>query len=130
MSEVGQPFVSNEFGTVYADRIAFNSKKGWFGGGSLEELPIRHVTSVKLETSRNVVGGVLLLLIGFPCLFSKALILGLVFIALAALVLWGSPRVRVNTAGGDLRPSSGLPWHRAAAQEFVAGVRKALFDKP
>lgn len=34
----------------------------------------------------------------------------------------------VNTAGGDLRPSIGLPWQMDEAKAFVAAVRKALFE--
>jgi hypothetical protein len=122
--------INNEFGTVYSDRVGFYAKRGWFGGGSLEELPMRHVTSVKLEIRRNLIGGLLLLIIGLFCFVAHsvgAIVCGLVFVILAALALWGSPRVRLNTAGGDLRPAAGAPWQRNSAKAFVDAVRAALF---
>ncbi len=134
MTEVTQPIVSNEFGTVYIDRIGFYARKGWLSGGAMEELPIRHVTSVSISVSRNVVFGSILLLIGLSCLAASkgqvgVLLFSVIFLAFGAMLLWGSPSVRVNTAGGDLRPARGWPWQRDAADAYVAGVRKALFDR-
>ncbi len=133
MAADSTPMFENEFGAVYADRIAFYAKKSWFGGGVLEELPIRHVTSVRLETSRNVFGGVVLALVGLG-LFSSgsggAVLFGLAVLALALLLLIGWPAVTINTAGNDLRRSTGGVWQKANAEAFVAAVRKALFDKP
>lgn len=124
--------VSNEFGTVYADRIGFYAQKGWFGGGSLEELPVRHVTSVRMDIMRSPVWGIVFILAGLGgmAIGDAAIILGILLIAWGALLLWGSPAVRVNTAGNDARPARGFPWQRGAAEAYVAAVRKALFDKP
>ncbi len=96
----------------------------------MEELPMRHVTSVKLETHRNVVGGAFCAVVALACFAGHTggvIIIGLLFIGLAILAFWGSPRVRLNTAGGDLRPARGAPWQRASAQAFVNAVRTALF---
>ena len=121
---------ADTFGSVTADRIRFRANKTWFGGGVLEELPIRHVTMVRLETRRNLWLGVLLLLVGLFALFmgEGGIILAVVLLPVAGLVLWGAPAVAVNTAGGDLRPSIGLPWQMDEAKAFVAAVRKALFE--
>ena len=133
MAASSTPMFENEFGAVYSDRIAFYAKKGWFAGGVLEELPIRHVTSVRLETSRNAIGGVVLALIGLG-LFSSgsggAMLIGAIALAVGILLLIGWPAVTINTAGNDLRRSTGGVWQKTNAEEFVAAVRKALFDKP
>ena len=55
--------------------------------------------------------------------------MGVVLILLAVLLLWGSPRVVVNTAGGDLNAAKGFPWKRDTAQSFVEALRKQLFNK-
>jgi len=128
-----KPIFSNEFGSVYADRIAFYAKKGWFGGGSLEELPIRHVTSVRHETTRRPVWGVVLIVAGLACLSSGSggiIVFGLLLAAGGALLLIGWPEVTVNTAGNDLRKSTGGVWQKPNAEAFVSAVKKALFDKP
>jgi hypothetical protein len=133
MAASATPIFENEFGAVYTDRIAFRDKKGWFGGGVLEELPIRHVTSVRLETSRKIFGGIVLALIGFGLLSSGSggpMVLGAIALGIGALLLLGWPSVTINTAGNDLRRSTGGVWQKANAEEFVAAVRKALFDKP
>jgi hypothetical protein len=127
------PMFNNEFGAVYSDRVAFYAKKGWFSGGVLEELPIRHVTSVRLETTRHVAGGVILGLIGFGLIYNgggAAVLIGIAFLAAAILLLTGWPAVTINTAGNDLRKSTGGVWQKGNADAFVAAVRKALFDKP
>jgi hypothetical protein len=135
MAADSQPIFSNEFGTVYSDRVAFYAKKGWFGGGVLEELPIRHITSVRIETSRKVIVALILCLIGILA-FANAggaagtYLLGLIFLGLGVILMLGWPAVTINTAGGDLRRSTGGFWQKQAAEDFVAAVRKALFDKP
>ena len=127
-----QTFVDNQFGTVTSKRVIYFRAKGWFSGGSREDIPIRHVTSVRLDTSRSILGGVFLLIVGLLVLemaSGGAKIIGLLVIALAALLLWGSPAVVVNTAGRDLNAARGFPWHRSAASEFVEALRKQLFHE-
>jgi hypothetical protein len=123
---------SNEFGAVQADRIALYAKKSWFGGGSLEELPIRHVTSVRMETSRSLLGGILLLLVGMAVLVvgGIGIVVGLILAALGVVLLIGWPAVTINTAGNDLRRMTGTLFQKSAAEDYVAAVRKALFAKP
>ncbi|HSZ73551.1 MAG TPA: DUF6232 family protein [Rhizomicrobium sp.] len=127
------PSFSNEFGSVYSDRIAFNAKKGWFSGGISEELPIRHITSVRLEMTRKAVLGVILILIGIGLLYQGsggAIVAGVFLLVVGVLQLIGWPKVTVNTSGNDLRTSTGGIWQKANAEAFVSAVRKALFDKP
>jgi hypothetical protein len=133
MSAETNPLFSNEFGAVYSDRVTFLAKKGWFGGGVQEELPIRHVTSVRLETTRKVLWGAVLALAGLGLMASGsggAMLFGLAAIVFGVLLLIGWPEVTINTAGNDLRKSTGGIWQKSNADEFVAAVRKALFDKP
>ncbi|HEX3942794.1 MAG TPA: hypothetical protein VHW69_01785 [Rhizomicrobium sp.] len=129
--DVAQAF-SNEFGAVQSDRIALYAKKSWFGGGSLEELPIRHVTSVRLETSRSVFGSILLLIIGLGALYvgGGGIVVGLILAALGVVLLLGWPAVTINTAGNDLRRMTGTIFSKPAAEAYVTAVRKALFAKP
>jgi hypothetical protein len=131
-SGTGAVAANTAFGTVTDRQVTYFYKKGWFSGGSREDLPIRHITSVRLETARHPFWAVFLILIGLVCLFAikgAAILVGLVLVALAALLLWGSPKVVVNTAGGDLRPATGFPWTRPEAERFVNALRSELFKK-
>ena len=131
ISQSEQTFVENEFGTVTSRRVVYFRKKGWFSGGSREDIPLQHVTSVRLETSRNILGGILSLAFGVALLAggSGAMLLGVLLIALAVLLLWGSPKVVVNTACLDLNAAKGFPWKRPEATSFVEALRKQLFNK-
>lgn len=125
-----QTFISNAFGTVTDKRVIYRAERGWFGGGSREDIPINHVTSVRLETSRSVFLGVLLLLIGLALLVSPTgggMLLGVLVLAVAVLVLWGSPAVAVNTAGQDRKAAKGAPWQKGEANAFVEALRSQLF---
>ena len=130
-AQAEQTFAENEFGTVTNKRVIYYREKGWFSGGSREDIPLQHVTSVRLDTKRSLLGGVLLLLIGFAMLGAESglKIVGVVLILLAVLLLWGSPTFVVNTAGRDLNASKGLPWKRPAANAFVEALRQQLFNK-
>jgi hypothetical protein len=124
---------SNEFGSVHSDRVAFNAKKGWFGGGISEDLPIRHVTSVRHETTRSPILGIILILCAlgaFSAGEGAAGFIGIILLALGVLLLLGWPSVTINTSGNDLRRATGGIWQKEAAEEFVSAVKKALFAKP
>jgi hypothetical protein len=127
-----QTFVENEFGTVTNKRVIYFREKGWFSGGSREDIPLQHVTSVRLDTSRSLILGILLLLLGLGALGAEggAKVIGIAFLALAVLLLWGSPKVVVNTAGRDLNAAKGLPWQRDSATAFVEALRQQLFNRP
>lgn len=126
-----QTFAENEFGTVTNKRVIYFREKGWISGGSREDIPLQHVTSVRLDTKRSVIVGVFLLLVGLGMLGAPGGLKlgGVLFLALAILLLWGSPTVIVNTAGRDLNASKGLPWTRPAAQVFVEALRQQLFNR-
>ena len=124
-----QTFVSGIFGTVTNKRVIYQRARGWFGGGSREDIPLKHVTSVRLETTRHVLAGILLALIGLPCAFTPQASISLtggLLTCLAILLFWGSPKVVVNTAGHDRNESRGWPWERAAAAQFVDAIRDQL----
>lgn len=123
--------VSNSFGTVTSKRVIYNRSKSWFGSGTREDIPLKHVTSVRVEISRSILGGILFALVGLSLIAGGAsafaVFIGLGLLALAALLLWGSPAVVVNTAGQDLRPARGAPWERAEADSFVEALRQQIF---
>ncbi|WP_332812310.1 hypothetical protein [Sphingomonas sp.] len=130
MNTTQQPIFSNEFGSVYQDRIAFNVKKGWFSGGILEEFPVRHVTSIRSEVTRKAVLGIILIIVGLVAFQSGGggVMLGVLLVALGAFFLMGSPSVTINTAGGERRTSAGTPFQRAAGEDYAAAVRQVLFS--
>ena len=122
---------SNSFGSVFNNRVEFKVKKRWWAGGSHEELPLRHVTSVRVETSRSIVGGILLVLVGLGFLATGEvgmMFVGLVFGAVALLLLIGHPSVRINTAGQDTRNIAGAPGSNSEAERFIAAIREKLYD--
>lgn len=127
-----ETFVDNAFGTVTNRRVIYRAARGWFGGGAREDIPLNHVTSVRLETSRSVLLGILLLLIGLPLLAASTaggVLSGVLVVACAMLAFWGSPSVAVNTAGQDHKAAKGTPWQRAEANAFVEALRGQLFKE-
>ena len=132
VSDAPRAVTDTAFGTVTDRQVTYFYKKGWFRNGIREDLPIRHITSVRLETSRHPIWGVLFLILGISLVASGSaggVVLGLILIAFGSLMLWGSPRVVVNTAGGDLRPATGWPWMRPQAEHFVMALRQELFKR-
>jgi hypothetical protein len=131
-AQAEQTFVANPYGTVTNKRVVYYRAKGWFSGGSREDIPLQHVTSVRLDTSRSWLPGILLFLIGLGMLGGGeggVKVFGLILLAFAVLLIWGSPSVVVNTAGRDLNASKGAPWTRADANAFVEALRAQLFSK-
>jgi len=125
-------FASGVFGTVTNKRVIYQRAKGWFSGGSREDIPLKHVTSVRLGVSRHILSGILLFLVGFLSAFAHDATLsatGGFLTCVAILLLWGSPTVVVNTAGHDKNASRGWPWQRAGATEFVEAVRNQLVSQ-
>ena len=118
--------MSNVFGTVTTKRVTYLAQKGWFGGGSREDVPLKQVVSVRHETDRKVFIGLLLIVLGLILLFA---IVGVIPLALGALLLWGSPAVNVVTAGGTGKPMIGFPWQKQEAEAFVSALRGQLFSE-
>jgi hypothetical protein len=88
---------------------------------------------VRLETTRRIFWGILLILIGLGALASGnggAFIFGLLLVVFGVLLLIGWPEVTINTSGNDLRKSTGGVWQKQNAEAFVSAVKKSLFDKP
>lgn len=122
---------SNGFGSVFNNRVEFRAKKLWWSGGSHEELPLRHVTSVRVETSRSIVGGILFLIVGVGLLVVGevwAIVVGVLLGAVAVILLVGHPTVHINTAGQDIRNIAGTPGSNSEAERFVAAIRERLYD--
>lgn len=128
---IEQTFVQNEFGTVTNRRVISFREKGWFSGGSREDIPLQHVTSVRLDIARSVAAGIVLFLLGLGLLGAGGgtAVIGILVVLFAILLLWGSPMVVVNTAGRDLNAAKGFPWQRSAANGFVEALRQQLFAK-
>lgn len=121
-----QTFVNNPFGIVTNKRVTYMAKKGWFSGGSREDVPLKQVVSVRYETSRNIVFGLFYVVLGVVLL---ALIIGIIPLVFGILYLWGSPTVNVVTAGGTAAPVSGWPWQKQEAEAFTNALRNQLFSE-
>jgi hypothetical protein len=136
-SVAGTPFseqtlVTGIFGTVTNKRVIYNRSRGWFSGGSREDIALAHVTSVRIDTTRHLLWGILLLLIGLSLLGAQTIngnLAGIGCAAMAVLLLWGSPTVYVNTAGQDRNRASSWPWHRQQAAEFVEAIRQQIAQR-
>ncbi len=118
-------FVDNPFGIVTDKRVVYYRKKGWFGGGSREDVPLKHVTSVRLETARNLLAGSFLIFVGLIFLVA---VVGVFPLAMGIVMLWGYPLVVVTTSAGDREAMRGWPWNRQLAEEFASGLRSQLFE--
>jgi len=117
---------SNPFGEVTDKRVIYYRKKGWFSGGSREDIPLKHVTSIRIETSRNIFVGIILILVGLALLIY---VIGILPLALGIILVWGSPNVVVTTASGDFEPMKGFPWDLKSAEAFVKALRSQLFKE-
>lgn len=120
------------FGAITDRRVKYQSKSLMgLGGGANEDIPLRHITSVGLATSRHPVWGILLALAGVAAIALVGdvlgILIGVVLIAFAVLLLWGAPQVILSTAGQDRRFVSGTPWTRGEAEQFVVQLRAQLF---
>jgi hypothetical protein len=124
--------VTGIFGTVTSKRVIYNRSRGWFSGGSREDISLAHVTSVRMDTTRHLLFGILLLFVGLGLLGAQStngVLAGIVCVALAVLLVWGSPTVYVNTAGQDRNRASSWPWHRQQASEFVEAIRQQIVQR-
>ncbi len=129
--ETEKTLIENEFGTVTTKRVIYYRNKGWISGGSREDIPLQHVTSVSLEINRRIVLGLfmsLVAIVGFN-IGGVGIVFWFLSNALAIILVWGSPTVIVNTSGRDINAAIGWPWKRAAANAFVDTLRQQLFSK-
>ena len=127
-----QTLVTGIFGTVTSKRVIYNRSRGWFSGGSREDIALAHVTSVRIDTTRHLLWGILLLLVGlslFGAQTTNGVLAGIACVVLAVLLLWGSPTVYVNTAGQDRNRASSWQWHRQQAAEFVEAIRRQIVQR-
>ena len=121
-----QTLISNMYGIVTTKRVTYFAKKSWFSGGYREDVPLKQVVSVRYETGRSIFLGLFLIVIGLLLLL---FFIGIVPLALGILLLWGSPKVNVITAGGTATPVIGYPWQKQGAEAFVNTLRNQLFDE-
>jgi hypothetical protein len=121
-----QTVIDNPFGIVTNKRVTYMATKGWFSGGRREDVPLKQVVSVRLETSRSIFLGLFYIVLGLALI---TFIVGIVPLVLGVLYLWGSPRVNVVTAGGTSAPVSGWPWQKQEAEVFANALREQLFSE-
>lgn len=121
-----QTMVDNIFGVVTNKRVTYMAKKGWFGGGIREDVPLKQVVSVRYETERKIFAGLFLVILGIILLVA---IVGIIPLFIGVLLLWGSPMVVVITAGGTVSPVIGYPWQKQQANEFTSALRGQLFSE-
>lgn len=126
-----ETLTSNVFGTVTNRRVIYQRAKSWFRGGSREDIPLKHVTSVRLDITRHILGGLFLLILGLAFLAGPTVgkLIGVSLTVFGVLLLWGSPAVIVNTSGNDKRAAQGWPWERGCATAFVEAVREQLVSQ-
>jgi hypothetical protein len=126
------------FGTLSNRRIQFPAGKGWFTGGSEEEIPMDHVAAVRIDTTRRhpIIGSLILLfgLIGAATQLSGnfsgvGFLLAVLLLAIGVVWVWGSPRITVELVGGDERSALGLPWAKGEAQRFVRVARTEVLSQ-
>lgn len=113
-------YAKNIFGLVTDKRVVYHPNRGWLREGWEEDVPLNHVASVWLETSRNLSSGILLVLVGVPTII---ILVGVIFILFGVCLLWGSPTIIVNTTDGKREVMKGWPWHRGLAEEFVKALQ-------
>jgi len=121
-----QTIIDNPFGIVTTKRVTYMAKKGWFSGGRREDVPLKQVVSVRYETDRNISLGLFYVFLG---LLLITFIIGIIPLISGILILWGSPKVNVITAGGTAAPVSGYPWDKKEAEAFVSALRGQLFSE-
>ena len=123
-----QAFFQNEaFGEVTDKRVIFRRK--WFCGDSRVDIPLKHVTSVRLDTNRSLLLIATLIVVAVACFYVRsefAIFVGVFALMLDALLLWGSPTIVVNTSGRDTERRQGQPWQRRQADDFVEAIRRQL----
>jgi hypothetical protein len=121
-----QTIIDNGFGIVTNKRVTYMAQKNWFGGGSREDVPIKQVVSVREETSRSIFLGLFCITVGLAWL---TILVGIIPLVFGILLLWGSPRVNVITAGGTSSPVTGWPWQKELANDFAKALRSQLFSE-
>lgn len=118
------------FGTVTYRRI--RRQVGNVDRGS-EDIPLRHITAVRLGTQRFPFFGLIPFVAGAVMViggFQGNLILvpiGIFVAALGAYLIVGWPRIQIETTGSNDRYLAGPPWKRADAKELVRLVRLQIY---
>ena len=112
-AESGEQGVTDTvFGTVTTRRVIYFANKGWFSGGSREDVPLRQVVSVRYEIKRSIFLGLLVTVLGLVLLigdgFGISFVVGIIVIPFGLIMLWGSPVVNIVTSGGTQSPAIGF----------------------
>ena len=113
-------YVSNVFGLVTDERVVYHPNRGWLTEGRDEEAPLNRIASIEFVISRNVISGILLVLLGVPAI---VVLVGVIFILFGYCLLKGTPTVIVNTTDGKREVMKGWPWQRGQAEEFVRALQ-------
>ena len=126
MSGLPDTSFSNKFGEVLPDRIVFYLRKSFFGGSVREEYAVKHITSIRHESKKWPIWGIVSGLFGLISLNSSPL-LGLVFLGIAAILFIGVPSVTINSAGGERHTSYGSFSDGEEAKAYARAVREVVF---
>lgn len=90
---------------------------------SVESIPLRHVTSVKMDSTRNTAMGILLIALGIITLIVG---IGLILLVAGIVMLIGENFVAINTTGGDKRK---VRAKKEVGSQFVAAINSAIFSQ-
>jgi hypothetical protein len=93
----------NGFGEVHADRVTFNVRKSWFAGSIREDIPAKHITTVRMETKRTVGAGIVLALVGLVLIKS---VFGWIALAIAVYLIGCTPSPPASGASCSSIPRS------------------------
>ena len=120
-----QEILANKFGVVTNKRVTYYAKKGWFSGGSREDVPLNKIVSVRHENTRNIFWGVFNTVLGIILI---PFIIGIVPLIAGIFLLIGSPQIIVTTSGSTTF-EVGFPWEGKKAEEFTRALKEQLFEQ-
>ncbi len=133
-----QYIISNQFGTISEKQVIFLSQKGLFKNGSVEEIPLKQIVSVRFYKRKSFViaiAGCLGILLPFiiNALFSGSLVAKICGFIVLAIAIWiayvgiaGIPTVVITQAGGTVNQASGWPKEKNEAKAFALVLRQQI----
>jgi hypothetical protein len=122
--------VSGAFGSVTTKQVSYQHLKGWLFKGYREDIALSDVTCVRLKIWRPWTSGLFLLLVAlwalaYPSPVGVRHAVGVSFLLLGALLIWGSPTIWLTTSN-DKQAATGWPWQRRQAEDFVEAILQKI----
>ena len=121
--------MENKFGAVAGDRVIFNMRKGMFSGWSREDIPVRHITSIRHDIKRHPLIGIIFGIVALVAITHNAVPAGIVCALVAVFCFLPRHHVKIHTSGAETRISYGGIGSSNEAEEYATAVREALFSK-